>query len=39
MTADEIEWLNGYNRHVFDVLSPRLDEDVTAWLRSKTLPV
>ena len=39
MTADEIEWLNGYNRHVFDVLSPRLDEDVTAWLRSKTRPV
>ena len=39
MTADEIEWLNGYNRHVFAMLSPKLDEDVTAWLRSKTRPV
>ena len=39
MTADEIEWLNSYNRRVFETLSPRLDDETVAWLRSKTLPV
>ncbi len=39
MTADEIEWLNAYNRHVFETLSPKLDAETSAWLRSKTLPL
>ena len=39
LTADEREWLNAYNRRVYDVLSPRLPAEVAAWLREKTLPV
>lgn len=39
MTADEIAWLNAYNRNVYERLSPRLDEETAAWLRSKTLPI
>ena len=39
MTADEIAWLNAYNAHVYDVLSPRLPAEVTAWLFEKTRPV
>jgi Xaa-Pro aminopeptidase len=39
MTADEIAWLNAYNAHVYDVLSPRLPAEVAAWLFEKTRPV
>ena len=39
MTADEIDWLNRYNRKVYDMLSPRLDEETSAWLAVKTLPL
>lgn len=39
MTADEIEWLNTYNRTVFERLSPLLDEETSAWLGSRTRPV
>lgn len=39
MTADETEWLNAYNRRVFETLSPSLDPETSAWLRSKTLPL
>lgn len=39
LTAAERNWLNAYNEHVFNVLSPRLPANVVAWLRSKTLPV
>ena len=39
MTADEIEWLNRYNREVFEKLSPRLDADTAAWLNSRTRPL
>ncbi len=39
MSADEADWLNSYNRHVFETLSPRLDAGTAAWLRSKTLPI
>ena len=39
MTAAEAEWLNSYNRRVFETLSPRLDGETAAWLRTKTLPV
>ena len=39
LTDAERNWLNAYNDHVYNVLSPRLPADVAAWLRSKTLPV
>lgn len=39
LSAHEIAWLNAYNRHVYEVLSPRLPADVAAWLRTQTLPV
>ena len=39
LTADERAWLNAYNAHVCDVLSPRLPADVAAWLFEQTRPV
>lgn len=39
LTDAERNWLNTYNEHVYNVLSPRLPADVAAWLRSKTLSV
>ena len=39
LTADERDWLNAYNERVYRELSPRLPEDVAAWLRGKTRPV
>jgi len=39
LTAPEREWLNAYNAHVYEVLSPRLSPEVASWLREKTLPV
>ncbi len=39
LTADERAWLNAYNAHVYDVLSPRLAPEVAAWLYDQTRPV
>ena len=39
LTADERAWLNAYNAHVCEVLSPRLPADVAAWLFEQTRPV
>ena len=39
MTADEIEWLNAYNRHVYETLSPELPQDISEWLRIKTMSI
>ena len=39
LTQDEKDWLNAYNRHVYEVLSPRLPAEVAAWLRERTRPV
>ena len=39
LSADEIAWLNAYNRHVYEVLSPRLPAEVAEWLKAKTEPV
>ena len=39
LSADEIDWLNAYNRHVYEVLSPRLPAEVAEWLRERTKPV
>lgn len=39
LDKSEIEWLNAYNEKVYRTLSPRLPQDVAAWLRQKTLPI
>ncbi len=39
MAADEIEWLNQYHRHVYDELSPLLDDEDREWLREATRPI
>ena len=39
LTADERAWLNAYNAHVYEVLSPRLPADVAAWLFEQTRPL
>ena len=33
MLPEEIEWLNAYHQHVFEQLSPRLDDNEIEWLR------
>lgn len=35
----EIEWLNAYNRRVFDNLGPFLDQSQREWLDNKTKPL
>ena len=39
LDRSEIDWLNAYNERVYQTLSPRLTQDVVAWLRQKTLPI
>ena len=39
LTREEIEWLNAYNRRVYEELSPRLPSAIAQWLRGKTRPV
>ncbi|MBR1706805.1 MAG: aminopeptidase P family protein [Bacteroidales bacterium] len=39
MTVDGLRWLNAYNEHVYRVLSPRLPDDVAAWLKAKCAAV
>ena len=39
LSADELAWLNAYNQHVYEVLSPRLAPEVAAWLFDRTRPV
>jgi Xaa-Pro aminopeptidase len=33
LLQEEIDWLNQYHQHVFDTLSPHLNEDEVVWLR------
>ena len=35
LTRDQINWLNDYHAHVYEVLSPRLNEDEKVWLKEK----
>ena len=35
LTRDQINWLNAYHAHVYEMLSPRLNEDEKAWLQAK----
>lgn len=37
LDQDEIDWLNDYNRHVYNTLAPLLPPEVAEWLRGKTL--
>ena len=39
MTADEIEWLNNYHQHVYEELSPLLDDEDREWLSEATRPI
>jgi len=39
LTDEEVEWLNGYHKTVFERLAPHLETDVREWLRIKTLPI
>jgi len=36
LASDEIAWLNDYHREVRDALSPHLEPDEVAWLKSAT---
>ena len=36
---EEIDWLNAYHQHVFDTLSPHLDDDEKTWLRNACAPL
>ena len=35
LTRDQINWLNDYHAHVYETLSPRLNEDEKVWLKEK----
>ncbi len=44
VNAEELEpeetlWLNGYHRHVFETLSPWLQDEEREWLRQATRPI
>ena len=36
---EALAWLNAYNDRVYNALSPYLDPETAAWLRSKTAPI
>ena len=35
LSKQELTWINAYNKHVFDRLSPKLENDKKAWLEQK----
>ncbi len=35
LTREQLDWLNGYHRKVFQLLAPRLTEDERNWLAAK----
>lgn len=39
LLPEEIEWLNGYHRHVYETLSPYLEMNDKVWLWQNTRPV
>ena len=39
LDSNEIQWLNDYNEHVYQTLSPHLPREIADWLREETLPV
>ena len=39
LSRDQINWLNDYHAHVYEMLSPRLTEEEKTWLKAKTAPI
>ncbi|MCI6071120.1 MAG: aminopeptidase P family protein [Subdoligranulum sp.] len=39
LTRDQINWLNAYHAHVYEMLRPRLTEEEKTWLKAKTAPI
>ena len=39
LLPEEIDWLNDYHQHVFEALSPRLDEGEMEWLKEACAPL
>jgi Xaa-Pro aminopeptidase len=39
LTEEEAEWLDAYHRHVFEMLSPYLDDEEQEWLRGATAQI
>ena len=39
LTAEEVDWLNGYHAAVLEKLSPLLDAEEQAWLAAKCAPI
>ena len=36
LTEQERKWLNDYHKAVYEKLSPLLDDDIGAWLKTQT---
>lgn len=39
LSHDEINWLNAYHHHVFEMLNDQLDSEAQAWLQAATSPI
>ena len=39
LSRDQINWLNDYHAHVYEMLSSRLHEDEKVWLKEKCAPI
>lgn len=39
LNDEEIAWLDRYHQHVYEMISPYLDEEEKEWLRDATLPL
>ena len=39
LEKSERDWLNGYQKHVFDTLAPDLDPSTRNWLKQATQPI
>ena len=39
LNVEEKEWLNTYHQHVYQQLSPSLDDEEKAWLKAATQPI
>lgn len=39
MTQEEIDWLNDFNRHAYETVSPYLSERAEKWMKKATAPI
>ena len=39
LSRAQLDWLNDYHAHVYETLSPRLNEEEKAWLQAKCAPL